>query len=65
MVLFDLGSEIVTPSWTPLAMAIGLLIVLALLFVSLRGHLRKINIPDEGGATSPDAEPTAPTPPAS
>lgn len=45
--LLDLGSGIVTPSWLPLAMAGGLLVVLALLYLSLRGHLRKINIPGE------------------
>jgi len=46
-VLLDLGSDFVTPSWMPLALVGLLLIVLALLFVSLRGHLRKINIPGE------------------
>ena len=50
MVLFDLGSDFVAPSWTPLALVGLLLIVLALLFVSLRGHLRKINVPGGHGA---------------
>lgn len=53
MVLLDLGSDIVTPSWLPLAMAGFLLAVLALLFLSLRHHLRKIDIPaDEADAAT-------------
>ena len=60
MVLLDLGSDIVTPSWLPLAMAGGLLIVLGLLYVSLRGHLRKINIPgDDEAPASPESPPVA------
>ncbi|MGC3952982.1 MAG: hypothetical protein QM804_01800 [Propionicimonas sp.] len=47
MVLLDLGSDIVTPSWLPLAMAGFLLVVLTLLFLSLRHHLRKINLPGD------------------
>ena len=59
--LLDLGSDIVTPSWTPLAMAGLLLIVLGLLFASLRHHLGRINIPDEdAGPASPDS-PSVPT----
>ncbi|MCA0251500.1 MAG: hypothetical protein LCH76_04250 [Actinobacteria bacterium] len=53
MVLFDLGSDIVTPSWLPLAMAGLLLVVLGLLFVSLRHHLRKINVPGNADAEPP------------
>lgn len=59
MVLFDLGSDFVAPSWTPLALVGLLLIVLALLFVSLRGHLRKINVP---GEPEPADEETPPPP---
>ena len=47
MVLLDLGSDIVTPPWLPLALVIVLLIVLGLLFWSLRGHLRRIRGDDE------------------
>ncbi len=47
MVLLDLGSDIVTPPWLPLVLVIVLLTVLGLLFWSLRGHLRKINV--DGG----------------
>lgn len=62
MVLLDLGSDIVTPSWLPLAMAGGLLIVLGLLYVSLRGHLRKINIPGEDATPASPESPPVPTP---
>ena len=53
MVLLDLGSDFVAPSWTPLALVGLLLIVLALLFVSLRGHLRKIDVPGEADVEQP------------
>lgn len=60
MVPFDLGSDLVTPSWLPLAMAVGLLIVLALLYLSLRHHLRKITIPgDDVTPASPESPPVA------
>lgn len=62
MVLLDLGSDIVTPSWLPLVMAVGLLVVLGLLYVSLRGHLRKINIPDEDASPASPESPPVPTP---
>lgn len=61
MVLFDLGSDFVTPSWLPLAMAGGLLVVLGLLYLSLRHHLRKIDLPDE--ATTPASPDSPPVPP--
>ena len=41
MVLFDLA--VVTPDWLPLAMAIGLWVVLGLLYLSMRRHLKRIN----------------------
>ncbi len=47
MVLLDLGSDLVLPSWTPLAIAGGLLVLLGLLYVSLRRHLRRISLPGE------------------
>ena len=40
MVLFDLGRDL-APSWTPLVLAVILLILLALLWFSMRRHLRK------------------------
>lgn len=46
MVLLDLGSDIVTPPWLPLVLVIALLVVLGLLFWSLRSHLRRIKVDD-------------------
>ncbi len=46
MVLLDLGSDIVTPPWLPLVLVVVLLAVLGLLFWSLRGHLRRIDVHD-------------------
>lgn len=62
MVLLDLGSEFVTPSWFPLAMAGGLLVVLGLLYMSLRHHLRRIDLPDAVETpSSPDSPPASAT----
>lgn len=58
MVLLDLGSDIVTPSWLPLAMAGGLLIVLALLYLSLRHHLRRINVDSDAVVPTSPVSPT-------
>lgn len=41
MVLFDLA--IVTPDWLPLAMVIGLLVLLGFLYWSMRRHLNRID----------------------
>ncbi|MDQ7992842.1 MAG: hypothetical protein AAGC63_00510 [Propionicimonas sp.] len=46
MELLDLGSGIVTPPWLPLLLVGVLLAVLALLYLSLRRHLGRIDLPD-------------------
>jgi hypothetical protein len=45
MELLELGSDIVTPPWLPLVLVGVLLVVLALLYVSLRHHLGRIKVP--------------------
>jgi hypothetical protein len=70
-ILFELDPNVVKPGWTPLLILIGLAVVMALLFRSMRRQFRRVheNFPeptpraDSPAATeSPDgsdAEPTA------
>lgn len=54
MELLDLGSDIVTPPWLPLVLVGVLLVVLGMLYLNLRRHLGKIDLPDEASAPGPD-----------
>jgi hypothetical protein len=44
-VLLEVDPNIVKPGWTPLIITILLAAVIALLMISMRRHLRKINLP--------------------
>ncbi|MEA5116410.1 MAG: hypothetical protein VB036_02200 [Propionicimonas sp.] len=61
MVLLDLGSDWVTPSWLPLALAVLLLAVIGFLYWSMRRNLNKISVPPRV-PSPPSSPPTPPTP---
>jgi hypothetical protein len=44
-VLLEVDPNIVKPGWTPLIITVLLAAVIALLMISMRRHLRKINLP--------------------
>lgn len=56
MVLLDLGSDWVTPSWLPLALAVLLLVVIGFLYWSMRRNLNRISVPPAGSPDSPAVE---------
>lgn len=45
MVVHDLGSAWVTPDWLPLALVVALLIVIGLLYWSMRRNIARIDVP--------------------
>lgn len=58
MVLFELGSSLVTPPWLPLALVVVIGGVIVLLYRSMRRHLDRIDVPyrselDAGSAVGP------------
>lgn len=63
MVPLDLDPNVVKPGWTPLLIVIGLGIVVALLFVSMRRQFRRIDVSRsqpgvlDAAAEGPDAPP--------
>lgn len=60
MVLLDLGSGVVTPSWLPLVMVIVLLGLVAFLYFNMRRNLNRIDFeekPRPASPVSPDEQP--------
>ncbi|HQY98684.1 MAG TPA: hypothetical protein PKV13_02310 [Propionicimonas sp.] len=55
MVLLDLGSSLVTPSWLPLVMVIVLLGLVAFLYFNMRKNLNRIDIKDDPAVASPSS----------
>ncbi|HOC13843.1 MAG TPA: hypothetical protein PLL50_05650 [Propionicimonas sp.] len=61
MVLLDLGSSVVTPSWLPLVLVIVLLGLVAFLYFNMRGNINRIDFeeqPRPASPVSPDEQPT-------
>lgn len=58
MVLLDLGSGLVTPSWLPLVLVIVLLGVVGFLYWSMRRNLNRIDF-DDGSSPQPPSSPPA------
>lgn len=56
MVLLDLGRDL-APSWAPLGLAVFLLVVLALLWFSMRRHLKRADYPDVPAAAADEGDP--------
>ena len=56
MVLLDLGSGVVTPSWLPLVMVIVLLGLVAFLYLNMRRNIKRIDFDEQ-----PRPEPSAAT----
>jgi hypothetical protein len=59
LVLLDIDPNIVRPGWTPLVILVALLGAVALLYVSLRKQLGKINLPDDPTYADDQPEPGA------
>ncbi len=60
MAVLDLGSGWVTPDWLPLALVVVLLVVIGLLYLSMRRNIARIDVPragDEGAQDSDDSKP--------
>lgn len=49
-----------TPSWLPLAMAVGLLLLLGFLYWSMRRNLNRIDFDEEPAAPVPPGSPVSP-----
>lgn len=47
-----LDPNIVKPGWTPLLILVMLLVVLTLLYFSMRRHVRRINVPERARPSS-------------
>ncbi len=64
MVWIELGSDLVTPSWLPLALVVVIGIVVALLYRSMRRNIDRIQVPHRDElANARAASPTSPVPP--
>ncbi len=62
MILLDVDPSVVKPGWTPLIITILLAAVIALLMISMRRHMKRIQVPyrDElGDSSSADRSDTA------
>lgn len=60
MVVHDLGSSWTTPDWLPLAIVVALLLVIGLLYLSMRRNLNRIDVPP--AAPTPDPKDDTPKP---
>lgn len=58
MILLELADN-VTPGWLPLLLVIILALVLVLLFLSMRRHMKRIDVPVDD--RHPEAGPFAPS----
>lgn len=64
MVLLELGSSLVTPSWLPLALVVVIGGVIVLLYRSMRRHLDRIDVPYRAELDAESAaEPVSPSSP--
>ena len=63
MVLLDLGSSVVTPSWLPLVLVIVLLVLVAFLYFNMRRNINRIDFEEQpkqastASPVSPDERP--------
>ena len=55
-VLLDLDPNVVKPGWTPAIITLGLAIAIALLYLSMRNQVRRINVPYADGEAAPGSE---------
>lgn len=55
MVLFDLGSGLVTPPWLPLALVIVLLGVIGFLYWNMRRNLNRIDFEEDPAPKAPSS----------
>lgn len=56
LVLLDLDPNVVKPGWIPLVITIGLGVIIALLFVSMRKQFRNIDVSQsQPGVSDPQA----------
>lgn len=60
MVVHDLGSSWTTPDWVPLAIVVALLLVIGLLYLSMRRNINRIDVPP--ASPTPDPKDDTPTP---